>query len=95
MPVQLDQGNLVLEGECNIDTAEALREHLLSLLQQGQSPIVVKTEAMTTVDVSVLQVFLAARVSLRQRGGQLIIQSSPLLTRLLHDAGLPDAALFS
>lgn len=93
MGVLETNGEILLTGECQIDSAEELRQRLLAMLQRGENRAVIKLDGPTTLDASLLQVLLAARSSFAEKGGNLEIPPCLQLSRLLLDAGLDDSAL--
>lgn len=87
-------GTMELTGDLRAGDAERLRGDLITALSGGD--VALSTGGLTSVDMAVLQVLLAARRTAAQQGRHLSIDAPPggalaaMATRLaLHDALLP------
>ena len=81
--------NLTLRGEIDVHSAPALREHLLTAVQQGEARIVVHLDGVTFIDSTGLGVLVGAHKAQQQAGHTLeLVCSRPRLLRILEVTGL-------
>jgi anti-anti-sigma regulatory factor len=88
-------------GSLTLPRAEELRDNLLSALAQSRSVVIDVTEA-SEIDLSFIQLILAARTSVERRGGslRLVSPADGALASTLRAAGLtggpfsPDSQLW-
>jgi anti-anti-sigma factor len=78
---------LVLRGEIDLSTAEAVQSSLEELVDDGAGPVIVDLSSVTFLDSS----GLAVLVRLHKRVGSIEVRSpTPLVRRLLAVTGLTD-----
>src|SRR5687768_2223332 len=71
-----------LLGECDIQTAPAVQEHLRAIMERGGSRVVFDLEHVTFLDSSILRIFLAVRRALPP-GGEVVLLCRPGFVRRL------------
>ena len=73
-----------LIGECDLYTAPAVHQHVVNLLERGETRIIFDLEHVTFLDSSVLRVFLAAHRHSAAAGGETVLLCRPgFVQRLL------------
>lgn len=75
-----DHGVIVLEGECVVEDAETLLEHLQG--QPAGHAATVDWSACTRVHTAVLQVLMAAAPTMRGACGDAFVQAWPCFARV-------------
>jgi len=79
---------VVFNGELSIRASASLHGALLDACQ-GAMDVTVDCSAATDADLSFLQLLLAARRSMRAKGGRLCLVASPPVAAAMSRAGLP------
>lgn len=80
---------LEVVGELDIGTAPRLREQVVAMVNGGCTRLVLDLEGLTFLDSSGLSVLIMALKRLRERGGELVLRSTPPQARAVLDmAGL-------
>jgi len=88
------RSRLVVGGEIDVATVDALRDHFALLVESGSGDIDVDMAAVTFCDATFLRVLLAARQDLHAGGRHIhVINPSPPTTRLLQLARLDATTL--
>jgi anti-sigma B factor antagonist len=73
-----------LVGECDLETAPAVQEHLSALLESGEARIVFDLQRVTFLDSSILSIFLIAYRETAPAGGEVVLLCRPgFICRLL------------
>ncbi|EPY00938.1 STAS domain-containing protein, partial [Magnetospirillum fulvum] len=101
MSLDEDTVTIACSGELTLPRAEELRDSFLSALGQSRSVVIDVTEA-SEIDLSFIQLILAARTSVERRGGslRLVSPADGVLASTLRAAGLtggpfsPDSQLW-
>ena len=73
-----------LLGDCDIDTAPTIQEHVQALLDRGSRRIIFDLEHVTFLDSSVLRIFLEARQNVRPTGEVILLCRPGFVRRLLN-----------
>lgn len=86
--------HLVVQGELDVATATALREHLYAAVDRGRGPIVVDLLAVTFIDSTALGVLIGTKEHSDQRGIDfLLVMEEPRILKIFEITGLTE--LFS
>jgi len=85
------QYRLRLSGELDLATAPWLRDHLAGIAANGAECVVVDVSGLSFIDSTGLSVLVDGWKRLRERGGDLVLESpSPAVAKVLDIAGLKD-----
>jgi anti-sigma B factor antagonist len=78
-----------MEGALTIASAQAQREGLLAAIETAGSPCLVDLSAIGAIDSAGVQLLLAARRHLEERGTQLVFKAvSPVVQQVFETYGL-------
>jgi anti-anti-sigma factor len=72
-----------LTGECDLQVAPVLSQHVRALLERGEFRIIFDLERVTFMDSSVLGIFLDARRETIRAGGEVVLLCRPGSVRRL------------